>query len=292
MMAYKVLRFVVISLGLVTLVASRCDFNYYNQHAWLLCSESQCGGNRQSPINIDTEKTKANNNLIALRFNNYDDPVDGDFENVGTTVEFVPETKDATLTNHLGTYDLLQFHFHWGRDSSEGSEHQIDDEQYSAEIQFVHLKQGASPSDTAGDTFSVVAVLCEAADIPIRGVWAKLSPVPTKHEDSHSVSDLVYTDLLPRNRDYYHYEGSLTTPLCDETVQWFVLKNTIKIPKAFLTMLRRVESDEDGTLLTFNFRNLQRLNGRQVFEFPPDVDSGEDKKRKRRNNHRGRHHHG
>nr|ABR53885.1 astrosclerin-1 [Astrosclera willeyana] len=278
MMAYKVLHFVVISLGLVTLVASRCDFNYYNQRAWLSCPGSQCGGNRQSPINIDTRDTKANNNLIALRFNNYKVPVDGDFENLGTDVEFVPKNKHATLTNHLGTYVLQQFQFHWGRDSSEGSEHRIDGQQYAAEIHFVHLKQGASQNGTAGDTYSVVAVLCEAADIPIRGVWRNLSPVPTVHKDSHCILDLVYADLLPRNRDYYHYEGSLTTPLCDETVQWFVLKNTIKIPEAFLTRLRRVERHRSGTLLTFNFRKLQRLHGRDVFEFPF---IGEGKKRKR-----------
>ena len=149
----------VLSLGLLTLAASQCDFNYDCQCAWLLCPESQCGGNRQSPINIDTDETEKNNNLIALQFNNYEDAVDGEFENLGTTVEFVPEEKDATLTNHLGTYDLLQFHFHWGRDSSEGSEHRVDGKQFAAEIHFVHLKQGASPSDTAGDTFSVVAVL-------------------------------------------------------------------------------------------------------------------------------------
>ena len=271
-MQHAVLHFVVLNLGLLTLVASQCEFNYDCQCAWLLCPGSQCGGNRQSPINIDTDETKANNSLIALQFNDYEDPVDGEFENLGTTVEFVPEENDATLTNHLGTYVLQQFHFHWGRDSSEGSEHRVNGKQYAAEIHFVHLKQGASPSDTAGDTFSVIAVLCEATDMPISGVWAKLSPVPTEHEDSNPVSDLVYTDLLPQNRVYFQYEGSLTTPLCNETVQWFVLKNTIKIPKAFLSMLRRLESDENGTLLTFNFRDQQRLNRRNVYEFPSDDD--------------------
>jgi len=31
-------------------------------------------------------------------------------------------------------YVLIQFHFHWGSDSSRGSEHKIDDLTYAAEV--------------------------------------------------------------------------------------------------------------------------------------------------------------
>ena len=215
-------------------------------------------------------RTLQNANLDPLAFNNqYRVQVSGIFESTGTTVRFVPNPNEpaAILTNHLGTYELQEVRFHWGSTPAKGSEHRVDSKQFAAEIHFVHLKQGASPSDTAGDTLSVIAVLCKATDTPISGVWDQLSPVPTKHEAKNPISDFVYSDLLPENRDYYHYEGSLTTPLCNETVQWFVLKNTIDIPKEFLAKLRMVESDDSGTLLTFNFRDLQSLNDREVYDF-------------------------
>ena len=249
------------------------EFNYDDQSEWLNFPGSQCGGFRQSPIDIDTDETAdADDDFQALKFKNYGIPVDGEFENLATTVEFVPDTKGASVTNKFGEYILQQFHFHWGRNSFEGSEHTVDGEQYAAEIHFVHLKKGADPSDTAGDTFSVVAVLCKAANIPIHGIWKKLSPVPTDFKEKNHVRNLFYEDLLPNNRDYYHYKGSLTTPLCNEKVQWFVLKEPIDIPNAFLAKLRTVERDEDGTHLTNNFRYTQPLNYRTVTEFGTDGD--------------------
>jgi carbonic anhydrase len=35
--------------------------------------------------------------------------------------------------------------------------------------------------------------------------------------------------LLPTHRAYYHYEGSLTTPPCSETVDWIVLTHPIEV---------------------------------------------------------------
>ena len=75
------------------------------------------------------------------------------------------------------------------------------------------------------------------------------------------------SDLFPNNRGYYFYEGSLTTPDCDEIVQWFVFKHTIEVPQAYLDDLRNIEMDGDGNLLTFNFRDTQNLNNRQVLCF-------------------------
>ena len=51
-------------------------------------------------------------------------------------------------------------------------------------------------------------------------------------------------------------------------VQWFLLKETISIPSAYLAQLREVEENEEGDRLTFNYRNTQDLAGRQVSLYP------------------------
>ncbi|XP_046839824.1 carbonic anhydrase 2-like [Xenia sp. Carnegie-2017] len=38
-----------------------------------------------------------------------------------------------------GTYQLAQFHFHWGNDSTKGSEHTVNGKKYAAELHLVHV---------------------------------------------------------------------------------------------------------------------------------------------------------
>ena len=38
-----------------------------------------------------------------------------------------------------------------------------------------------------------------------------------------------FTDLLPFLNNFWHYEGSMTTPDCRETVNWYVNKKLIRI---------------------------------------------------------------
>ena len=249
-------------------VAGQLEYNYEDQAAWANLPGSFCGiGRAQSPINIvkDDVVPVSSTLLPNLRFNGWDGRVDGSFANMGHNVQFNPSTTGATTVNHKGTYNLLQFHLHWGAGRSDGSEHRVNGAQYDAEIHFVHRRRGDPTNSTARDTLTVVGVFGVAAYGPITGIWRQLMPVPTAFESSTSVTGIRYSDLLPTNRDYYYYEGSLTTPLCNEIVQWFVLKNPISIPASYISMLRNVQEDAHGTLLSHNVRDAQALNGRLVF---------------------------
>lgn len=207
--------------------------------------------------------------LVALKFSSdWTAKIDGElFNDNGHTVRFDPDSGEPVpmTTTPVGQYKAVQFHFHWGSKKGEGSEHRVDGVQSELEIHFVHNRiSGGNP----GNQNAVVAVFGRKKDIPVTGIWSQLAISSVQPFDaSAAVSDVVYNDLLPSNRDYYFYEGSLTTPACTESVQWFVLKNPIDVPAAFLDDLREVEKDEDGNFLTFNFRDVQDLNDRTVFCF-------------------------
>jgi len=99
-------------------------------------------------------------------------------------------------------FELKEVHFRTP------SEHLIDGKSFAMEAQFVH-------ADSEGNR-AVVALLYDegTANITIGGLWAKL---PERAGDRLPLtSGLRAEDLLPKDWDYYRYNGSLTTPPCSE----------------------------------------------------------------------------
>jgi hypothetical protein len=64
--------------------------------------------------------------------------------------------------------------------------------------------------------------------------------------------------------DYYRYSGSLTTPGCDEVVEWFVLDNPVlTISDEQILSFQSVEDNHGYPILT-NSRPIQDINFRTV----------------------------
>lgn len=81
--------------------------------------------------------------------------------------------------------------------------------------------------------------------------------------------------LIPEKRStYYRYEGSLTTPSCDEAVIWTVLDHTLPFSITQIERFKQVK-DSGGALLTHNFRQLQRLNSRPLVYARDDLLDGD-----------------
>ena len=243
-------------------------FDYSKQDEWggvCVSPESK----RQSPIDIVTKRVETSRNLKPLKLSAaWDNSLNGEFLNNGHSTEFVPgfESGDPVpmlTTGHDSKYLLRQLHFHWGHKAGEGSEHIIDGDSGELEVHFVHEKQGLG--DISGDSYAVIGVIADVdEDAPLTGPWRQLPALPiTAFNTSIPVVNFNLKGLLPSDLDYYHYEGSLTTPPCTEAVHWYLLKERITVPGAYLEQLRMVE-DEEGHQLTSNFRSVQELDDRMV----------------------------
>lgn len=253
--------------ALIAAATSIISFNYTDQAAWGDIEGSVCTtGTEQSPIDIRTSQLTESDATIDLILEGWNLTREGTFANEGGhTVQFTPDNDEpnATTTNHQGTYVVQQIHMHWGEDSSVGSEHRIDGQQTALEIHFVHRR--TSGPDDARNALTVVAVMAVAGgEDADDDVWRNLRASEVQESEAETEATLRYADLLPSaNPSYYYYEGSLTTPLCSEIVQWFVLKERITVPQSFLEQLRMVMTEE-GTPLILNYRDVQDRNGRDV----------------------------
>jgi carbonic anhydrase len=113
-------------------------------------------------------------------------------------------------------YALKQFHFH------RPSEEKINGKGYDMTLHLVHADQEGK--------LAVVAVLLEKGDDNplIRELWNDIPKEKDKEELLKNVQINVGI-LLPANRGYYTFSGSLTTPPCSEDVTWYVLKHPVTV---------------------------------------------------------------
>ena len=129
----------------------------------------------QSPIDIDPESVDAGK-PETLIFWNYQKKCKGAFKNNGHTMQFDPydfmigngvNTLSLGLWEGMEWYHLAQFHFHWGSNNSQGSEHTRSGISYPLEMHLVHfnMKYGnLSEAVKHEDGLAVVGIFVEVSD--------------------------------------------------------------------------------------------------------------------------------
>ena len=141
-------------------------------------------------------------------------------------------------------FELLQFHFH------RPSEERINGRQFDMVAHLVHKD--------ADGKLAVVAVLLERGrDQPlIQTIWNNL-PLE-KNEALPAQVGIDLNQLLPEDRAYYTYMGSLTTPPCSEGVLWMVLRQPVQLSMNQISIFSR--------LYPMNARPIQSGSGRLIKE--------------------------
>ena len=196
-------------------------------------------GRNQSPINIE------NTMSASLK------PIRGiqkfpakDISNNGHTVQ-VNFKEGNMLVLDSTAYQMKQVHFH------APSENRIHDKSFPLEAHFVH-------SDSKGN-LTVIGVMFKegAANLGLAKLWAQ---IPNKEDEPVVLKNRVIpSELMPENRSYYRYSGSLTTPPCTEGVRWIIMKTPMTASKEQIEAFKHAINHS-------NNRPVQALNGRLIAE--------------------------
>ncbi|XP_034608664.1 carbonic anhydrase 4 [Trachemys scripta elegans] len=239
----------------------------------------ECGKKEQSPINIVTNKVKYKEDLKPFTFEGYNTNQSSPWriENNGHTVK-VSLSGSAKIGGGglRNKYNAIEFHFHWGTSKgfSPGSEHSIDGERYAMELHIVHRKEGFSTTEQAVTDKEGLAVLgffikTGAKNENYEPLIEMLNEVALKGSQKNMTS-LPLESLIPAKKNltrYYRYNGSLTTPNCNQAVVWTIFQEPIVLKESQVeNFLETLYFTKNKTLLmTDNFRPVQPLNDRIVY---------------------------
>ncbi len=221
------------------------NWNYKNQQNWKK-HYKECGGQYQSPIDIDTAIADAQLKPLFIEF--YDQK-DSNIKIVFTGktlyitgLEGDVVTPDPKSFGH--TYHLTRIYFHFP------SEHTVKGKHYAGELQFINV-------DTAGRVMVLSVFINPGEKNPALEEILKYVP---KHGKQKTIKgQLSLSQLLPNSISYWYYLGSLTAPPCKKDVKWFVMKTPIEASKEQIAEFTRLIGGKN--------RVIQPLNGRQVKEF-------------------------
>jgi len=193
-------------------------------------------GSQQSPVDVG-DTIRAQLPPLRIAWSRKADTI----VNNGHTIQ-VNFGEGSSLTVGNEQFTLVQFHFH------RPSEHKLGGKSYPMEVHFVHRH--------ASGKLAVVGVLMTAgrANPSFNKVVATMPP-----KEGPAVPAGPGIDpnrFLPARRTYFRYEGSLTTPACDETVNWLLLTQPMPAAEA--------DIDAFAKLYANNARPVQKLDRRFV----------------------------
>lgn len=202
---------------------------------WALCAQGQ----QQSPIDIrdglavDLEPIQFDYRKTRFRITD-----------TGTTLEVQPgDGMGIDLRGRHYALTHLQFH--------RPSQERVGGQGYPLAVHFHHR--------SAEGQIAIVAVMLDSggpAHAALQTLWNSLPLQPGDQYMPQTEIDLA--SLLPDDRRYYLYIGSLTTPPCTEGVMWAVMQTPVAVADDQLQIFAR--------LYPYNSRPIQASNGRLILQ--------------------------
>jgi len=229
---------------------------------WDYESQEPCVGTNQSPVDLPAAGNVANQgDTLEVSYT----PVDASkvkIKNTGRALKINAAFGELILPD--GVYEAKQFHIHCP------SEHTVEGKNYPCEMQIVHQRRSAAGTDG----LAIIAIMLqqaktlglnadtgrELAFFRRIGLGNRLGlPAPGQAKPIANIPlDLNTAFRRQLSGGYWHYQGSLTSPPCSETVRWYVMKQPAAIAEEMYENFKILFPDPA------NSRSVQPLNGRPI----------------------------
>ncbi|RZF35046.1 hypothetical protein LSTR_LSTR009638 [Laodelphax striatellus] len=272
-------------------MSKSCEWGYTEQNGPSTWPSKfpQAAGSRQSPVDVKTEIATSDETLKMKPLTwRYKPTICKQIVNPGYGWRVDVQGDDQTASELAGgplgnKYRLEQFHCHWGRDSTTGSEHTVDGKSYSGELHLVHWNcekyKTFGEAAQHSDGLAVLGVFLEVSDkshSEIEKIVSLIKRIVYRGQSATVEEDIDPSKLLPStDLHYWTYLGSLTTPPCTESVTWIIFKEPIRVSEDQLAIFRSLRSysqqeacplDEHNGHVLHNYRPPLPLGNRELRE--------------------------
>jgi carbonic anhydrase len=196
---------------------------------YIQCSQ----GKKQSPVNLAWKKPTKKG--ARLDFSYTPSPVTVNLSSPVPQLQFGGGNQ-MLLNGKVYNLDHIEFH--------SPSEHQLSKNSMSLEIQFIHK------AIEGGNMAALSVFAIEGHENPLLAdVWANFAA-------NNKSFQFDAGKLIPPQKTFYHYQGSLTSPPCSENVDWIVFNTPVELSQQQILAFR--------SRFPANSRPIQPLNKRKI----------------------------
>mmetsp|Transcript_18419 Transcript_18419/g.27304 ORF Transcript_18419/g.27304 Transcript_18419/m.27304 type:complete len:331 (+) Transcript_18419:54-1046(+) len=276
--------------------AGSLDYDYEDFRAWNDFTGSACNGLKNSPVAVKTtECTRYEDYAMThgdCKFSSTKTSILKNGVQIGISDDSTCTPSNVVIPGIEDVFHFAQFHIHLS------SEHTIDDEFFSAELHMVHLNEGMTRAAVVGTMIEPSRV----SDNPVFEPYLQsFRAARAEIECSDCLKDEVAGTAMPgsdndihpyklvEGNTFYHYDGGLTTPTCDEIVWWNLSDSVMDISvrqfNDLADIILNTHHDVNGECKRMTVANkagstsrpVQKLNGRKVDRICPRSMFGGDK---------------
>ncbi|XP_006808476.1 carbonic anhydrase-related protein isoform X2 [Neolamprologus brichardi] len=209
-------------------------------------------GEYQSPINLNSREAHYDPSLLDVGLSpNYVVCRDCEVINDGHTVRIILKSKSVVTGGPLPSdheYELHEVRFHWGKENQRGSEHTVNFKAFPMELHLIHWNSTLfnTLEDALGKKNGVliIALFVQIGKehLGLKAITEVLQDLQYKGK-SKIIPCFNPNTLLPDPllRDYWVYEGSLTTPPCSENVTWILYRYPLTISQLQVKQIKQVK---------------------------------------------------
>ncbi|XP_015584687.1 carbonic anhydrase 2 [Cephus cinctus] len=250
-------------------------YSYKNPEEWKVYN-SNCNGQRQSPVNILSANMALIETANPLTWKGYrEQPLNMSLENNGHAVEIKvqwehnpPYITGGAAGDSVYVFDSM--HFHWAHHDEVGSEHTVNNYSFPIEMHLVHHNNRYQSFEEARENFDGLLVVAFFYELNEESNYA----LDSLREGLKAITETgSHVNIKPFPLERFHLEfhdkytaylGSLTTPPCQESVLWILASEPLSLTRKQIELFRTIHlSNKDD----HNNRPTQPLNNRRIFYF-------------------------